>query len=81
MAITHPKDTLAYHQSRALTRAIRRAEVPCHQVAKRIALFIETPELAANARPEHEALTFYGLAPRAALSADLPIDIPLEEAL
>lgn len=60
MALTDPKDTLAYHMSRPLTVHRPMADVPCSAVASSIQAFMNADKKA-NTLPEKEALWFYGL--------------------
>jgi hypothetical protein len=60
VALTDPKDTLSYHQSRVLTSHRDMSEVTCADVSKAIVAFMKqdpTPDQV----PESEALWFYGM--------------------
>jgi hypothetical protein len=60
MALTDPKDSLAYHMARPLVRARNLTEVPAVEVAARISAFLEA-DTDPNTVPETEALWFYGM--------------------
>ena len=60
MALTDPRDTLAYHQSRVLTTNRKMSQVPCSAVAKQISMY-QVKEPHADTQPEREALAFYGM--------------------
>ena len=60
MALTDPKDTLAFHQSRVLTQHRDMSEVPCLLVAKAMQKFKNADEHK-DTVPEAEALWFYGM--------------------
>ena len=60
MALTDPKDTLAYHGSRVLCTHRDMSGVPCSAVAKAISEFMKA-DTNKNAKPEREALWFYGM--------------------
>ena len=60
MALTDPKDTLAYHQARPLTVHRDMSEVPCKAVAQMVSSFL-TSDTAKDTKPEAEALWFYGM--------------------
>src|SRR5262245_32532112 len=60
MALTDPKDTLAYHLSRPLTLHRDMSAVSCKEVAKQVAAFLNT-DTAKDTKPEAEALWFYGM--------------------
>ncbi len=61
MAITDPTDTLAYHQSRALTTPRNMSAVPISSVSAAINAYQNTSAGMHQAYPEAEALWFYGL--------------------
>jgi hypothetical protein len=60
MALTDPKDTLAYHGSRALCTHRDMSAVPCAMVADAMAKFMKADK-GKNAKPEREAMWFYGM--------------------
>jgi hypothetical protein len=60
MALSDPKDTLAFHQSRVLTQHRDMSEVPCLLVAKALQKFKNADEHK-DTVPEAEALWFYGM--------------------
>ena len=60
MALTDPKDTLAYHQSRVLTQHRDMSDVPCLLVAKAMQKYKNADEHK-DTKPEAEALWFYGM--------------------
>ena len=60
MAITDPKDTLAYHQSRVLTTHRDMSHVRCANVAKAVKAF-DAQDMSPKTAPESEALWFYGM--------------------
>lgn len=60
MALTDPIDTLAYHQSRALTSNIRMSHVACARVAHQLKQF-QDHDTQGDTKPEREALCFYGM--------------------
>jgi hypothetical protein len=60
VAITDPKDTLAFHQSRVLTTHRDMSHVPCANVAFASKEF-DKNDLNPQAKPETEALWFYGM--------------------
>jgi len=60
MALTDPKDTLAYHLSRPLTTHRNMAEVPCSAVSAACQTFM-SQDAKSNTIPEVEAMWFYGL--------------------
>jgi hypothetical protein len=59
MAITDPKDTLAFHQSRVLSQHLDRSAVPCKMVANAMTKFESHSNK--DAVPETEALWFYAM--------------------
>lgn len=60
MALTDPKNTLAYHQSRVLVQHRNMGGVPCANVAKSIKGFMKADKNASQS-PEKDALWFYGM--------------------
>ncbi len=60
MALTDPRDTLAYHQSRVLTTNRKMEQVPCSAVAAQIKQYQNTVQ-DTDVKPEREALFFYGM--------------------
>ncbi|WP_266032641.1 hypothetical protein [Brucella intermedia] len=60
MALTDPKNTLAYHQSRVLTSNRDMSNVPVHMVSAALKKF-KAADTASNTVPEKEALWFYGM--------------------
>ena len=60
MALTDPKDTLAYHASRALCAHRDMTAVSCKAVAGAMTEFMKLDK-DKNAKPEREALWFYGM--------------------
>lgn len=60
MALTDPKDTLAYHQSRVLTSHRDMSDVPLAQTIAAVNTFLKN-DTKAETRPETEALWFYGM--------------------
>jgi len=63
MALTDPKDTLAYHSSRVLCIKRDMSEVPCSNVAKALGKYQHThsPSDEGHSTPETQALWFYGM--------------------
>ena len=59
MALTDPKNTLAYHSSRVLAAHRDMRDVPCATVAAAVAAYCEVN--GADKVPEREALWFYGM--------------------
>ena len=60
MALTDPKNTLAYHQSRIMTSHRDMSVVPCAVVAKAMAKY-KAADTHKDTLPEREALWFYGM--------------------
>lgn len=60
MALTDPKDTLAYHQSRVLTTNRQMSDSPCASLAHMIKTY-QSADQDSSTSPEREALWFYGL--------------------
>ena len=59
MAITDPQDTLAFHQSRILSRHVDNSQVSCKLVAKAMNAYAAASHK--DACPESEALWFYAM--------------------
>ena len=60
LALTDPKDTLAYHGSRILCTHRDMSKVPCSAVAAAMQVYMKNDQHA-DTVPENEALWFYGM--------------------